>query len=181
MIVEAVFAIGKLLSGAGFGTIFGGLMGWLNRKVDLQEKQLQWKHDLDMREKDAAILREEYAARTQIAQVEGEARVEQEAFKALAESYKFAVPESSSKMAAFSAFIRPFLSLMYFVASTLGSGWVVYYAFAVMKVSFTTEQWFDLVIFVISWFAFMAGAAIGWWYANRPSGRAPAFGVRKVS
>jgi len=57
----------------------------------------------------------------------------------------------------------------------------VYYAFAVLKIQFTNEQWFDIVLFVISWFAFMAGAAIGWWYANRPSGRAPAFGVRKVS
>jgi hypothetical protein len=178
MIVEAIFAIGKLLGGAGFGTIFGGLMGWLNRKVDLEEKRLQWKHELDMRDKDAAIMREEFAGRMKVAQIEGEARVEAEGYKAMAESYKFAVPEEGSKMAAFSAFVRPFLSISYFVVSSIGCGWVVYYAFKVVGVTFSPEQWFDIVVFVLSWFLFMAGAAVGWWYANRPSGRAPAFPLK---
>ena len=170
----------KLLSSAGFGTIFGGVMGYFNRKADLELKKLEYvdrkserAYQLMLKDKDAAIMDREWRGRLQVATVEGDVKKEKAAFDALAESYKFAVPEKGTRMAAFSSFVRPFLSLGYFAISSFGSGYIIYYAFYVYKITLSTEQLFELLMFVISWFAFMAGATIGWWFAMRPSGPMP--------
>lgn len=172
--IEGIFlgAI-KLLGSAGFGTIFGGIMGFVNRTMDIKLKKVDNEHALAMRDKDAAIMREEWAARTKVAQVEGEAKVDAEAYAALGKSYEFAKAAPGGKMEAFSAFMRPFMSGGYFVVSSVGCGWILYYAFKVVGVQFTVAQWFELVMFVIAWFFFMAGAAIGWWYSMRPGRQAP--------
>lgn len=169
----------KLLSSAGFGTIFGGIMGLLNRKVDiaveklkLEEAHKQRAHELAMRDKDAEIIEREFAARAKVAQIEGDASVEREGYAAMTKSYDFARPEKSSWTAAFSAFIRPFISLGYFLVTSYGCWWILHYAFHVQKMTLTNEQLFELVMYVIAWIAFMGGATIGWWYAMRP-GKAP--------
>lgn len=177
----------KLLSSAGFGTIFGGIMGIVNRKADLAVKALDLKdaadqraHELAMRDKDAAIMAQEWAARTKVADIEAGAVVDKAAYDALAKSYDFAKPAAGGKMEAFSAFIRPFISLMYFIVTSIGSAWILYYAFAVKQITLTPDQWYELVMYVIAWVAFMAGATIGWWYAMRPGKHPPAlaFGVK---
>lgn len=168
----------KLISSAGFGTIFGGIMGLFNRKVDLQAKKMELDHELAMRDKDKAILDAEWAGRLRVAEVEGEAKVEAAGFEALSKSYDFAKPRAGGKMEAFQAFIRPFVSLMYFLVSSAGSAWILYYAFAVLHIQLTPEQWYDLVMYIIAWVAFMAGATIGWWYAMRPGGKAPTLTLR---
>lgn len=168
----------KLLGSAGFGTIFGGLMGIVNRRLDLQAEKQKQEHELAMRDKDAAIMAQEWAARTQVAQIESAAVVEKAGFEALAKSYDFAKPEAGSRMEAFSSFIRPFISLSYFVVTSFGAGFILYYAFEVRKVSLTADQWYDLVMYVIAWVAFMGGATIGWWYAIRPGGKPPVLALR---
>lgn len=180
-----ILGIIKLLGSAGFGTIFGGLMGILNRKVDLQAKRLdmeestaQRNHELAMRDKDAAIMREEYAAKSKIAQIEGETAIEREAYTALGKSYEFAKPAKGGKMEAFSAFVRPFISLGYWVITSAGSAWILYHAFVVRGITLTPEQWFELVMYIIAWIAFMGGATIGWWYAMRPGKQPPALSLR---
>ena len=45
-------------------------------------------------------------------------------------------------------------------------------------ITLTVEQWHEIVMFVISWVAFMAGSTIGWWFAMRPGGKMPMFGQR---
>ncbi len=180
-----ILGIIKLLSSAGFGTIFGGVMGLFNRKADLEVKKLdiqeaanQRAHELAMRDKDAAIMAQEFAGRVQVAQVEATAAIEKEAYTALAKSYDFAKPAPGGKMEAFSAFVRPFISLAYFLVTSAGSGWLLYYAFSVRQITLTPEQWYDLVMYVIAWIAFMAGATIGWWYAMRPGGKPPTLALR---
>lgn len=173
-----ILGIIKLLGSAGFGTIFGGLMGLLNRKADLAAKRADQAHDIAMRKADAEIMAQEWAARTKVAQVEGEAKVEAEAYAALGKSYEFAQPDKGSKMAAFSTFVRPFISLGYFIITSLGGGYIIYYAFQVAQIKLTTEQLFELTMFVISWIAFMGGATIGWWFAMRPGKQPPALSLR---
>jgi hypothetical protein len=168
----------KLLGSAGFGTIFGGVMGLLNRKVDLQAERMKYDHELAMRDKDAAIMREEYAARTKIAQVEGETAVEKEAYAALGKSYEFARPAKGGKMESFSSFVRPFISISYFLVTSAGSAYILYYAFHVAGLKLTNEQLFELVMYVIAWVAFMGGATIGWWYAMRPGKQPPTLSLR---
>jgi hypothetical protein len=168
----------KLLGSAGFGTIFGGLMGLLNRKADLKAKQADQAHELAMRDKDAAIMAQEWAARAKVAQVEGEALVEGEAYEALGKSYEFAQPDKGTNMAAFSTFVRPFISLGYFLITSAGSAYIIYYAFQVAQIKLTTDQLFELTMFVISWIAFMGGATIGWWFAMRPGKQPPTLNLR---
>lgn len=174
-----ILGIIKLLGSAGFGTIFGGIMGLLNRKVDIEVERLKYEdadkqrsHELSMRDKDAAIIAQEWAARTQVATIEGESKSEQEGYKAMAASYDFAKPDKGSKMASFSAFIRPFISLGYFLVTSIGCWWILDYAFNVKSMTLSNEQLFELVMYIIAWIAFMGGATIGWWYAMRP-GKAP--------
>ncbi len=181
-----ILMIIKLISSAGFGTMFGGVMGLFNRKADLEAKKLdlqdaqnQRAHELAMRDKDAAIMEKEWAGRTQVAQIEGESKVDAAAFDALAKSYDFAKPAPGGKMEAFSAFIRPFISLAYFLVTSFGSGWILYYAFSVKTVTLSPEQWYELVMYVIAWVAFMAGATIGWWYAMRPGKSAPTLNLTR--
>ena len=177
--MEWLFAgVIKLLGSAGFGTIFGGLMGLVNRRLDMKAKKQDQDHELAMRDKDAAIMAQEWAARTKVAEVEGAAKVEAEAYAAMAKSYDFGKPAAGGKMEAFSAFMRPFMSGGYFIVSTIGCGWIVYYAFKVVGVQFSAAQWYELVMFVVAWFFFMAGAAIGWWYAMRPGKAPPTLGLR---
>ena len=172
----------KLLGSAGFGTIFGGVMGLFNRKADLDVKRLEREeakdrmaHELSMRDKDAAIMAQEWAARTKVATVEGEARAEVAGFEALTKSYDFAQPEKGTRMAAFSSFVRPFISLGYWIITSAGSAWILYYAFYVAKVQLSQEQMAELVMYVISWVAFMGGSTIGWFYAMRPGSKMPTF------
>ena len=185
MITTIFLGLGKLLGSAGFGTIFGGVMGYFNRKADLELKKLemadkdrQRTHELAQRDKDAQILAAEWAGREKVAMTEGAAKVEVEQYAALAKSYEFAQPEKGTRMAAFSSFVRPFISMAYFLVSSTGSAWILYYAFKVKGITLTVEQWYDIVMFVISWIGFMAGSTIGWWFAMRPGGKMPMFGQR---
>jgi 5,10-methenyltetrahydromethanopterin hydrogenase len=162
----------KMLGTAGFGTVFGGIMGYFNRKTDIQFKKLEIEdnekaraHELKQREIDAKIMREEYQGKIQVAEMEG-------SFKAIEKSYEFAQPDKGSAMGKFSAFVRPFISLCYFVVTSLGAAWILWYAFEVVQIEFTRDQWFDLAMFIIDWVTFMASACIGWWYAMR-AGTAP--------
>lgn len=185
--IELIFGgIIKLLGSAGFGTIFGGIMGYFNRKADLEVKKLdlqaaadQRSHELAMRDKDAAIMAQEWAARTKVAEIEGATASEQAGYAALAKSYEFAKPAPGSRMEAFSSFVRPFVSLAYFIVTSIGGAWIVYYAFKVKGVEFTQAQWYDLVMFVLAWVAFMAGSTIGWWFAMRPSGKTPVLALQR--
>jgi len=170
----------KLLGSAGFGTIFGGVMGLFNRKADLDVKRLEREeakdrmvHELAMRDKDAAIMAQEWAARTKVAEIEGAAKAEVAGFEALAKSYEFAQPEKGTRMAAFSSFVRPFISLGYWIITSVGSAWILYYAFYVSQIKLDNAQMAELVMYVISWVAFMGGSTIGWWFAMRPGSKMP--------
>lgn len=170
----------KLVGSAGFGTIFGGVMGYFNRKADLELRKLEYDdkqkergYMLAVKDKDAMIMDREWRGRMQVAEIEGATAIEQSAYSALGESYKFAVPEKGTRMAAFSSFVRPFLSLGYFVVSSVGTGYILYYAFWVYKITLSQETMTELLMFVIQWFAFMAAATIGWWFAMRPGSAMP--------
>jgi hypothetical protein len=169
----------KLLASSGFGTIFGGLMGYANRKADLEYKKLEYQdkekqraHEIEQRRIDADIMEREYYAKVQIAEIEGEATVEAAAYKSLEKSYEFAKPEPGSKMAAFSSFVRPFISLAYFLVSSITAGFILYYSLTIEYVRYDHAQLYELMNFVISWIFFMSGSCIGYWFSVR-AGKPP--------
>ena len=78
-------------------------------------------------------------------------------------------------MAAFSSFVRPFVSLGYWAITSAGSAWILYYAFYVAQIKLDNVQLAELVTYVIYWVAFMGGSTIGWWFAMRPGSKMPTF------
>jgi hypothetical protein len=162
----------KMLGSAGFGTVFGGIMGYFNRKTDIAFKKLEMEdnekarlHEIKQREVDAKLMREEYQGKVQVAEMEG-------AFKAIEKSYEFGTPDKGTWGAKFNAFVRPFIALAYFLLTSVGAAWILWYAFMVVGVEFTVLQWHELVNFIIDWVMFMGGTTIGWYFAVR-AGTAP--------
>ena len=71
------------LGSSGFGSILGGIIGFLNRKVDLQQKALdlahekdKWAHELELRQADLDQVKAEAAGKREVAVVEGESSIE---------------------------------------------------------------------------------------------------------
>lgn len=71
------------LGSSGFGSILGGIMGFLNRKVDLEQKRLElvhekdkWTHELELRQADLEQVKAEAAGKREVAVVEGESAIE---------------------------------------------------------------------------------------------------------
>ena len=66
-----------ILSGGATGLLGVGiqrLADYWNKKQDLEKLKLQYDHEANMRDKDAAIMEQEWAARTKVAEVEGASR-----------------------------------------------------------------------------------------------------------
>lgn len=66
-----------ILSGGATGLLGVGiqrLADYWNKKQDLEKLKLQYDHEANMRDKDAAIMAQEWAARTKVAEVEGASR-----------------------------------------------------------------------------------------------------------
>lgn len=66
-----------ILSGGATGLLGVGiqrLADYWNKKQDLEKMKLQYDHEANMRDKDASIMAQEWAARTKVAEVEGASR-----------------------------------------------------------------------------------------------------------
>lgn len=164
----------KLLGSAGFGSLFGGIMGIFNRKADLAQKRLElehetrrWEHELQQREADARIMQIEVQGKLQIAQTEAEAAIEVEGYKAMQSSYDYARPTAGSKMEAFASFVRPAVTLAFFGLSAVLTGWVYWQAFS-DGFAMPSDRKAELASLVTEWTLSMAGVTIGWWFGTRP-------------
>lgn len=170
----------SLFSSSGVGSLIGWLGGLLNRKVDLDAKKAEYAYNLALRDKDLAETQAEVAGRIAVADREiDEAKetargmIESAAYNAMAESYKEQSAPLGGKWAwvdAVSKLIRPFVTLIFVAASLTLSGVVFYQAYR-SGVVFTTDTWQAWLDYVVRWVFFQAGVVIGWWFANRPSGR----------
>lgn len=174
MLELAIGGIIKLLGSAGFGTLFGGIMGIFNRKADLAQKKVEleqerarWDHELALKDADARIMREEAAARLAVAQTEAEAKVEVAGYQAMQASYDYAKPAPGSKMEAFSSFIRPAVTLAFFLASAALTACLYWKAFE-FGMTIPSDKVTELLFLVTDWTLAMAGTTIGWWFATRP-------------
>lgn len=164
----------KLLGSAGFGTLFGGIMGIFNRKADLAQKKVElehetkrWDHDLQLREADARIMQMEVQGKLQIATVQAEATVEAAGYEAMKASYDYAKPAAGGKMEALASFVRPAVTLGYYALTTLLTLWVAY---TVLSDGFALDatRRAEMLFLVVDWTLAMAGMTIGWWFATRP-------------
>ena len=165
----------SLLSSAGFGSILGLAGGIINRFIDIKAKAGEREFELLKLDKERDYMKEEYAARNQIATIEGEARVEANAYTAMAESYKFAAPTSSNDAVdKITRTIRPILTVLFFLFTCIVFGYVTF-LIGDIKTSFDPNEILTIWKQIIEWVFFQAGVSIGWWFAMRP-GKMPTFG-----
>lgn len=186
--MELVMLLVKLMSSSGVGAALGWLGGLANRAVDLQAKKMdlefersKLQHELNMRDKDAAIMQLELAGKERISSIETAGATAVAGYKALQDSYDHDKSIAAGpKMTAFMKFIRPFVTLAFFVGSHAVLGWTLWMLWY-LNLDLGAEFWKDMVTYVIGWEMFQASVIIGWWFANRPSGASePALPQRRV-
>lgn len=172
-----------LFSSTGFGAIVGLLGGMVNRVLDLKTKSMDREakkddnaHEILLRKEDKEIMLAEYAQKEKIAdienvgkQIETDAAVEIEGYKALKDSYKFAVPTSADGWVdKASKAVRPFLTMCFF-GLTIYVFVVINSLMRELNVAPSPEKIVEIWIKTIEWFLFQAGVAVGWWFAMRPN------------
>ena len=178
------------LGSSGFGSILGGLMGWLNRKVDLEAKRMdlehegrRWAHESAMRQADLEQVKAEAAGRREVAVVEGEASVESARMAAIGAAQ--AADEIKADLLreaggwrwllivsdAFRRFIRPgatvallavhtYIALL-FIDRLTGTTWA----------QMTVDQRHDIGVQLIAWYGSQASTALAYWFVSRGSSK----------
>ena len=165
----------SLLSSAGFGSIIGLIGGIANRFIDIKAKDGERKFELQKLDKERDYMKEEYAARNQLATIEGEARTEAAAYTAMAESYKFAAPTNSNDLVdKVTRTIRPILTVLFFIFTCIIFAYVTSLILE-LRAAFSPQELLVIWKQIIEWVFFQAGVSIGWWFAMRP-GKLPTFG-----
>lgn len=178
------------LSSSGFGSILGGLMGYLNRKVDLQQKQLdlahekdKWAHELEMREADLKQVAAEAAGKREVAVIEGDASIETARMVALgAAQAADRLDGEELKQAgwwgwtlvlsdAFRRLIRPGLTVL-LVGMAVYVNWLLIEkmtgaTWALM----TVDQQHDVAMQALAWVGSQAGSVCGYWFVARGSAK----------
>lgn len=184
MILSAIFAF---LGSSAFGSILGGVMGFFNRKVDLEQKKLEleheakrWGHELALRSADLEQVKAEAAGRREVAVVEGEASVEAARMVALSAAYASDKLDGDEIKAAgwwgwtltlsdaFRRFIRPGAT----VALLAGTMWVDAVLIDMLTdkatwLAMTVDQRHDLALQSIAWLSAQASAALSYWFVAR--------------
>lgn len=179
-------ALGGILSGGATGLLgvaFQRFADYKNKQLDLQHQEKQNMHELSMRDKDAAIMAQEWAARTKVAEVEAGARVGAADAEAFAASYKLepAMYSGHAKPTKGQAWllvivdvlrgaVRPLLTL-YLCAITT----VTYLdARALLgSTSYTTTQAFELTKLIVWTVLYLTTTCVLWWFGTRNKQAAP--------
>lgn len=160
------------LSTSGAGALLGWVGGLANRymdfktkKLDIEIKKLDHAHELNLRDKDYQALQLEIDGKVEVAHIEGSARVEESANKALAESYGNDRATYGIKFVdAIRGLLRPGITVYF----CLIVGFVNYKVWQILSASTGAVLTQDQVYSIIEWTLFEAAVVIGWWFANRP-------------
>ena len=182
-------AILSILGSSAFGSILGGVFAFLNRKADMQAKQLdlehearRWGHELAVKDKDLEYAKMEAQGRKDVAIVEGEAAMETARFQAIAavqaaEAVTAEELKAAGKMRwllvlgmAFNRFIRPMATVI------LASAAIVVNLLLMNKLAeswtgLTTAQQYDAAMQAFAWITGQASAALGYWFVARGSSK----------
>jgi len=187
MFLSALFAF---LGSSGFGSILGGIMGYFNRKVDLEQRRLdldherdKWAHDLALRQADLEQVKAEAAGRREVAVVEGEASVEAARMAALAASYEADKLDPDAVKGAgwwgwtlvlsdaFRRFIRPGTTVA-LLAGTMYVNWLLIDKLTGPTwATLSVDQRHDLGLQAIAWLGAQTAAALSYWFVSRGSSK----------
>lgn len=141
-------ALATILGSSGFGSVIGGVFGWLNRKEDRKDRESEREFKLSM--------------------VQANANASQQTSEALAfeESQK-----TKSKFGdAVKSAVRPLITgaLLWQTYIILTSLEAITGGLDSLPVAMTVDLYRDIVLNIIS----LTATAVSWWFASRPSNRA---------
>lgn len=183
-------ALLAFLGSSGFGSLLGGLMGWLNRRVDVDVKRLEmdhekarWDHERAMRAADLEQVKAEAAGRREVAVVEGEASVESARMAALAAAYASDKLDAEEVKAAgwwswtlvlsdaFRRVIRPAVTVALLTVTLYLDVLLVDRWQRTDWASLTPQQRYDLMATVFAWIGAQTSAAVSYWFVARGSSK----------
>ena len=180
-----IAAILSLLGSSAIGSLIGGAFAFMNRKADLQMKQIElahdkdrWAHDLELRKSDLAIANAEASATIQVAVLETEASMETARMTAIAGAQAGdridadAIREAGSwgwllvTVSAFNKLIRPLLTVM-LSGAALYVNWIMIDRLTIGWPNLSQVQQFDAGMQAFSWVTAQASVAFAYWFVAR--------------
>lgn len=184
-----IASIIALLGSSAFGSIIGGIFAILNRKADVDVKNLElaherarWDHDATMRDKDLAVAQAEAAGRKEVAVIEGEAAFETARMGAIgqvasAEHIGADEIKAAGKWgvllvwaSVFNKLIRPVLTVL-LAAAALWLNWLLIHHMTDGWTDMTQGQRFEAGMQAFAWVTAQASTAFAYWFVSRGSGK----------
>lgn len=179
----------SLLGSSAIGSLLGGIFAWLNRKADMQVKQLElehernrWTHDLAVKDKDLEYAKIEAAGRKDVAVIEGEAAMESARFEAIAVTQAADRVDAEEIKAAgklrwllvlavaVNKWVRPIATLVLAGAAVYVNLLFVGKLVEVWPTLNSTHQ-YDAAMQAFAWITGQAGAVLGYWFVSRGSSK----------
>lgn len=199
--LEILGTIATAMLGGGATGLFGVLIqrwaDYKNRQQDIETLKVKQDHEATMRDKDAAIMAQEWAARTKVADIEATGRVdaakaeaagkEAEAdAKAFADSYKLE-PPSYSAGHTLSPRQRWVVVILDAVRGVIRPGLTVYLCYLTTLVydesqrhvgALTAAQSFEILKLCIGTILYLFTTCTLWWFGTRHRGQPPGVALK---
>ena len=137
--------LGTILGSAGFGSVVGGLFGWLNRREDRKTRDKDQQHELAM--------------------VQANANADQQASEARAFEHSQKVDPSVGGI--IKSAVRPVITaaLMYMVYNILIELQQINGGIESLPANELAQLYRDIILNIIC----LASTAVNWWFASRPT------------
>lgn len=182
----------ELLGTAASAIIGGGATGILgaavqrfadykNRQLDMQAQESRQLHEVAMRKADAKIMAQEWAARTQVATIEGETREAEADARTLAASYQLEPQQYSAAVKptrgqgwllvlldVLRGVVRPGLTIYLCVLTTQ-----IYNELASKVGPVSQDQQFEMVKLIVGTILYLFTTVTLWWFGTRNKGAQP--------
>ena len=157
------------------GTAIGSYFTFKSKQLDIELQKEKYTNEIELKKADAAIMAQEWAARTQIAQTTADAQVEAEDAKGFtasltSEPERYATGTLTTKQGwlmvgldFFRGIIRPSLTLYLAALTTL----IYLQARALIGTGITAEQATGLVEKIIDTVLYLTTTAVLWYFGSR--------------
>ena len=177
-------AASAILSGGATGILGAAVQRYADykgRQLDLQAQASRQAHEVAMREADAKIMAQEWAARTQVATIEGETREAEADARAFEASYQLEPKQYSAAVKptrgqgwllvlldVLRGVVRPGLTIYLCVLTTQ-----IYNELASQVGPLTADQRYETTKLIVGTILYLFTTVTLWWFGTRSSGKQP--------
>lgn len=183
--LELIGTAASAILGGGATGILGAAVqryaDYKGRQLDLQAQASKQAHEVAMREADARIMAQEWAARTQVATIEGDAREVEADAKTLAASYQMEPQHYSGSVKptrgqgwllvlldVLRGVVRPGLTIYLCVLTTQ-----IYNELAGQVGPLTADQRYETTKLIVGTILYLFTTVTLWWFGTRSKGAQP--------